>query len=269
MDRNACKGSITVFLSLACILFLSLICAVTESARIQGAKAQSANITGMGTFSLLSEFEKGLLEKYEIFSLDGAAAGSFQIQKVNSRFEEFVTQNANPKDGLLKSLAFDPWNLEVQKTEITGYALLTDNKGEAFYQQAVSYMEANIGVIALEELLNLANSTDEIEEKQEAYETSQSSNDGQLSELEDEKQEKLEVLESEALESGESTAVSVETVSNPLTEIAKLRSKSTLEIVTWNKTVSDKKVTLNSQPSKSTLRRGTLDIETEYSGLVS
>lgn len=269
MDRNACKGSITVFLSLACILFLSLICAVTESARIQGAKAQSANITGMGTFSLLSEFEKGLLEKYEIFSLDGAAAGSFQIQTVNSRFEEFVTQNANPKDGLLKSLAFDPWNLEVQKTEITGYALLTDNKGEAFYQQAVSYMEANIGVIALEELLNLANSTDEIEEKQEAYETSQSSNDGQLSELEDEKQEKLEILESEALESGENTAVSAETVSNPLTEIAKLRSKSTLEIVTWDKTVSGKKVTLNSQPSKSTLRKGTLDIETEYSGLVS
>ncbi|MCD7834141.1 MAG: DUF5702 domain-containing protein [Lachnospiraceae bacterium] len=269
MNRNACKGSITVFLSLACILFLSLICAVTESARVQGAKAQSANITGMGTFSLLSEFEKGLLEKYEIFSLDGASAGSFQIQTVNSRFEEFVTQNANPKDGLLKSLAFDPWNLEVQKTEITGYALLTDNKGEAFYQQAVSYMKANIGVIALEELLTLANSTDEIEEKQEAYETSQSSSDGQLSELEEEKQEKLEALESEALEAGEDTTASTETETNPLTEIAKLRSKSTLEIVTWDKTVSAKNVTLSSQPSKSTLRKGTLEIETEHSGLVS
>ncbi|MCD8104030.1 MAG: DUF5702 domain-containing protein [Lachnospiraceae bacterium] len=271
MDRrvHAYKGSITIFLSLACILFLSLICAVTESARIQGAKAQSANITGMGTFSLLSEFETGLLEKYEIFSLDGGSGGSFQIQTVNSRFEEFVTLNANPKTGLLKSLAFDPWNLAAESCEITGYALLTDDKGEAFYQQAVSYMKANIGVIALEELLKLAEGTDEIEKKQEEYETSQDNSDGQLSDLEDEKQEKLEVLESEALESGESTDISTETVGNPLTEIAKLRKKSTLEIVTWDKNISEKSVTLNSQPSKSSLRKGSLSMESEHSGLVS
>ncbi|MCD7884417.1 MAG: DUF5702 domain-containing protein [Lachnospiraceae bacterium] len=263
------KGSITIFLSLACILFLSLICAVTESARVQGAKTQSANITGMGTFSLLSEFEVGLLEKYEIFSLDGASQGSFQIQTLNERFEEFVSLNTSPKTGLLKSLAFDPWNLAVETCEITGYALLTDNKGEAFYQQAVSYMKANIGVIALEELLELANGTEEIEKKQEEYEASQDDSDGQLSELEDEKQEKLDVLESEAQESGEDTAASVQTVGNPLTEIAKLRKKSTLEIVTWDKTISAKSVTLKSQPSKSSLRRGSLSIEEEHSGLVS
>ncbi|MCD7818664.1 MAG: hypothetical protein LUH07_06390, partial [Lachnospiraceae bacterium] len=211
MNRTVYKGSITVFLSLACILFLSLICAVTESARVQGAKAQSANITGMGTFSLLSEFETKLLEKYEIFSLDGASGGSFQIQTVNSRFEEFITQNANPKTGLLKSLAFDPWNLEVENTEISGYALLTDSKGEAFYQQAVTYMKANISVIALEEILTLADSTDEIEKKQEEYEKSQDNSDGQLSDLEDAKQERLEELESEESGAGDEAEVSAKT----------------------------------------------------------
>ncbi|MCD7736220.1 MAG: DUF5702 domain-containing protein [Lachnospiraceae bacterium] len=269
MDRKALKGSITVFLSLACILFLSLICAVTESARIQGAKAQSANITGMGTFSLLSEFETKLLEKYEIFSLDGASEGSFQIQEINSRFEKYINLNANPKTGILKTLAFDPWRLELEKGEITGYALLTDNRGEPFYQQVVSYMKANIGVIALEEILKLAGSTDEIEKKQEAYEKSQSSSDGQLSDLEDEKQEKLEILESESQGSGTDAETATGTEGNPLTEIAKLRKKSTLEIVTWDKTVSEKSVSLSSQPSKSRLRTGNLDIETEHSGLVS
>ncbi|MCD7745385.1 MAG: DUF5702 domain-containing protein [Lachnospiraceae bacterium] len=283
MNRNAYKGSITIFLSLACILFLALICAVTESARVQGAKAQSANITGMGTVSLLSEFEPKLLEKYEIFSLDGAAGGSFRIQTVNSRFEEFITRNTNPKRGLLMSLTFDPWCLELKSCEITDYALLTDDKGEAFYQQAVSYMKANVGVIALEELLKLANSTDEIEEKQEAYETSQNSNDGQMSGLEEEKQEKLEALESEAADSGSDTSnsgsgasnsgsdasASDQAAGNPLTEIAKLRKKSTLEIVTWDKTLSEKSVTLNQQPSKSNLRSGSLDLEAEHSGLVS
>ena len=73
MDRRGQKGSITIFLSLVCILFLSLICAAAESARVQGAKAQSANITGMGNFSLLAEFDRKLLEKYNIFSLDAAS----------------------------------------------------------------------------------------------------------------------------------------------------------------------------------------------------
>ena len=63
MDRFGQKGSITVFLSLVCILFLSLICASVESARFQGARAQTANIAGMSTFSLLVEFAKPLLEK--------------------------------------------------------------------------------------------------------------------------------------------------------------------------------------------------------------
>ena len=66
MYRDGQKGSITVFLSLTCILFLALICTVIESARVQGAKAQTANILGMGNVSLLGEFEKELLERYEV-----------------------------------------------------------------------------------------------------------------------------------------------------------------------------------------------------------
>lgn len=66
MCREKEKGAITVFLSLTCILFLALICSVVESARVQGARAQTANITGMGNFSVLGEFEKALLDQYEI-----------------------------------------------------------------------------------------------------------------------------------------------------------------------------------------------------------
>ena len=62
MGRKEFKGSITVFFSMVCLLFLSLICATVESARIQGAKAQAANIIGMGNFSWLGEYENGLLE---------------------------------------------------------------------------------------------------------------------------------------------------------------------------------------------------------------
>lgn len=268
-NRKGLKASITVFLSLSCILFLSLICAVTESARIQGAKAQSANITGMGTFSLLGEFENELLEKYEIFSLDGTyGSGSFQLQKVNSRLQEYISYNTDPKKDIFSVWTFDPWRLELTDSKISGYALLTDNNGEAFYQQAVSYMKENIGTAALEKLLDYVKDTDEIEEKQETYEKNESENDGTISALEAEKQQKLDELESEAQESG-AVEVLPEEQTNPLSEIAKLRKKSTLEIVTWDKAISQKSVTLRTQPSKSTRQRGNLTLDAENSGLTA
>ena len=46
------RGAITVFFSLVSVLFLSLICTAAESARIQGARAQAANIADMGNYSV-------------------------------------------------------------------------------------------------------------------------------------------------------------------------------------------------------------------------
>ena len=91
MRRHEVKGTITVFLSLLSVIFLSLICTVIESARVAGARAQTANITDMGNYSVFSEYEKKLLEKYEIFSIDGSyGTGEFSIDKVNERMKQFM-----------------------------------------------------------------------------------------------------------------------------------------------------------------------------------
>lgn len=282
MNRKGYKGSITVFLSLASILFLSLICAVVESARVQGAKAQTANITGMGTFSVLGEFEGGLLEKYNIFSLDGSyGSGSFQIQKVNQQLQNYISYNANPGKDLFSPLCFDPWRLELTDSGITGYTLLTDEKGEPFYQQAVAYMKENAAVLAIDKLLEYTKDIDQIQKSQDNYENSQRNNEDQLSGLEEEKQNKIEELESEAAGgnqtdivlpgAGESETATVpaQPTTNPLTEIAKLRKKSTLDIVTWDKQLSEKKIKSRGFPSGGVGKKGNMKIEKKHSGLVS
>lgn len=272
MDRWGLKGSITIFFSLTCILFLSFICAVIESARVQGAKAQTANIMGMGNFSLLGEFENGLLEKYEIFSLDGSyGQGKFQIEKVNERLQEYISYNANPKKDIFSLWCFDPWNLELTESDVSEYALLTDEKGEPFYQQAVAYMKANAASIAVDKLMEYTKDTEEIEKWQEKYEESKKSNDSQISDLEKEKQEKIESMESEAKEAeekGEIVVVQEEPKENPLKEIAKLQKKSVLSIVTWDKEISEKTINTWNFPSKNRNRKGNLKIEKKYGGLV-
>ena len=83
-------GSVTVFFSLTGVLILCLLLAVVEAVRIQGAKAQTASLEGVANFSVLAEYEKNLLEEFEIFALDGAGgSGSFQIQKSEIHFEIF------------------------------------------------------------------------------------------------------------------------------------------------------------------------------------
>lgn len=270
MYREGQKGSITVFLSLVCILFLSLICTAAESARVQGARAQTANLTGMGNFSLLAEFERNLLDKYDIFGLDTSyGSGTFGIYKTAQRFEELLSYNANPKKDLFSVWCFDPWNLRLTHSEISGYALLTDEKGEAFYQQAVSYMKTNLGTEAVSALLEYARDTDQIEKNQEEYERSRKENDAQMSDLESQKEQRIQEMESEQAEAGGSVSQPQSEGKNPLLEIAKLRMRSTLSIVTGGKAISQNTVTLTQLPSRQITKKGSLDLEKKHKGLAS
>ncbi len=267
MGRKSFQASITVFLSLVCILFLALICAATESARMQGAKAQSAAVTGMATFSLMSEFEPALLKKYELFALDGGRSGSFQSQAVNEKLKTYLSTNANPKDGLLKSFHFDPWNLKLQESSVCGYALLTDDNGEAFYQQAVSYMKQNLPFFAIDELFKLADNED-LFRKEEAYESARKNSDSQMQQIEVQEEEMLQQIE-EGEETGNLSVTVQESVENPIPILKALRKGVILTIVAGDKPISEKSIRKKELPSGRSLQKGTMELEKEHSGILS
>lgn len=269
MSRKGQKGSVTVFLSLTCILFLCLICAIVESVRLQGAKAQTANIVGMSNFSVLGEFEKQLLEDYDIFSVDGSyGSGSFGIEKVESRLNTFLTCNANPKEGVFSVWCFDPWQLQLTESNLSKYALLTDEDGEAFYQQAVAYMKTNTAAFAIDTLMEYAKNTDKIQEWEKEYERRKNENENSLEALEQERRDRMEELESEA-EAGHEDSIPNDRQKNPLKEIAKLRKKSQLAIVTGDQEISQRHLTSFRLPSRKWLRKGTLKLEKKQKGLLA
>lgn len=275
MKRCEAKGSLTVFFSLITTLVLSLICTGIESVRIQGARAQAVNVAGLGNYSVFGEFEKKLLEDYELFAVNGAyGTGDFSIERVNDRLKHFISCNTNVQQEGLEGLCFEPWKLKLKSSKIREYALLTDQNGEAFYQQAVAYMKATAATSIMRELFQYYTDSQIAKEGQEYYEKEKRASAVQMQELEKtEEEKKQESLQKESEETGLTTtegelsdAVKKE---NPLKTINKLKRKSLLRIVCGSAEISSKTVSNGRLASKRSRKKGTMKIKEEHGGLAS
>ena len=115
------KGEITAFLALIFILILSLTGALLESASIQIAKTRKRADTLLALESVFAQYQKELLEDYDIFGYQNQSEGA-----------------------LLNQLAYygaKNMNHSMEKVEY-----LTDEKGAPFYRQAVTYAKSILGI---------------------------------------------------------------------------------------------------------------------------
>ena len=191
MKRCYGKGTISVFLSLVSVLFLSLLCTAEESARIEGCRAKAAAALDMGMFSVMGEFERELLERYDVFFLDGAAgSGSFNQDQLNQTLQEYMTYNVSPNKGLLLS-RFDIFSQNMTSSVITGTVRATDEKGAAFYQQAVGFMRENLGTEFISIWLERMKDGQQLENAEEIYKSRDESISESLKQME-EAQKQLE-----------------------------------------------------------------------------
>lgn len=140
------SGEITAFLSLIFVLLISFILALTESASIQTTKNQKRLDVDRAIFSVFGEYQKELLENYEVFGLDVSyQSGTYEESK------------------LLDRLAY--YGSEGIEQEITDIQLLTDNDGQAFREQVLAFMEEKDGIAVMQELTGLAEKWEETEIK--------------------------------------------------------------------------------------------------------
>lgn len=272
------KGAITVFLSLVSVLFLSLICTLAESARTQGARVKAEAVLNMGLFSVFGEYEKKLLKQYDVLFLDGAyGSGAYHTDKVRLRMEDFMSYNINPGKGFSGS-TFDPLKLQLEESDIKGIVLATDEKGEPFYQQAVTFMKDNLGTEILNKLKTDSDKAKEQEEAQKLYEKSDENNVKQLEDLKKQEEERIEQEKQEAENNSSDAQTDAEMpgtpeevpapVENPLEIIKKVKEMGILALVLKDPdSLSQKAVDLSSVPSGRSLEKGNLPIIKEQSGL--
>ena len=139
------RGSITLFLALILSLLLSLVCTSIESVRMASARTQILNSMDIGLYSVFGQYDRKLLEEYDLFVLDGSmGGGQLNLAKICDNLESYMKP-------VLKQ---NSQKLELHQSGLTGYRLLTDECGEVFYQQIVQYMQETLGSQGVQLLLN-------------------------------------------------------------------------------------------------------------------
>ncbi|MBC5689214.1 hypothetical protein H8S37_09820 [Mediterraneibacter sp. NSJ-55] len=138
------KGEVTAFLSLIFILLISFIMGVMEAAVIQEQKSKSRIDTDAAVYSVFGEYQKELFQEYQIFGMEGSyETGDFNEQNIIRRMHYYGTTG--------------------MQHEIEAIQLLTDNQGQAFREQVVTYMEQKTGISTVKEIADMTESWKEQE----------------------------------------------------------------------------------------------------------
>lgn len=125
--------NLLVLVSLIVVLLISFIFGIIEITVIQTEKNLSRICADGAIFSVFGEYESQLMEAYHIFGLDGSyGTGEFNEDKIIGRMHYYSNKNIDYK--------------------INGIQYLTDNKGQAFREQVLTYMEQKYGIGLIEDL---------------------------------------------------------------------------------------------------------------------
>ena len=135
MVKTVKKGSITIFLALILSLILSLVSASIESVRMSAARTQILNSMDIGLYSLFGQYDRTLLEDYDLFALYAGGKEEPDMASVYENFQSYMKP-------VLKQ---NSQKLELLQGGFNGYRMLTDGNGEVFFGQAVRYMRETLG----------------------------------------------------------------------------------------------------------------------------
>ena len=129
------RGSITVFMALILSLLVGLCYAGIRSVRSAAARVQALSAVDVGLYSLFAQYDRALLDQYDIFALDASGGdGLLEMGPLYGAFEKYM-------NGVLTQNSQSLWAVQ---GGFSGYALLTDDGGEVFYRQVVRYMKDTI-----------------------------------------------------------------------------------------------------------------------------
>lgn len=133
------KGSMTIFLALTVLSFFSFCLVLIEGTRIYFLRMQAMQAMELAEFSVLSEYQQEILEKYHLFFLDlDYEQGEESVGILERRAQNYLTKNVT----------------EIQTKELAArkFYRATDGGGSVFFKQVTEWMKLKSGYVVFGEL---------------------------------------------------------------------------------------------------------------------
>ena len=136
------KGSITVFFALIITAVASLILTSFTAVKIQAGRMMLANSADQALFSLFSEYDRDLAERYGLYFIDmGMDTGSLCPGECIDFIDDCAGRILDPSSALLPVMGKNILNIVPCETSIDAYRLLFEDKGSPAASQIVDYMK--------------------------------------------------------------------------------------------------------------------------------
>lgn len=152
------KGSLTIAMSLMLSVLLSMLFACVRLAQVQCGRVQAAHAADTGMYSVFAEYDKDLLEDYDLYFLDGGYGGSsLDSYRIVEQMEH--SMEAALSSGLTRC--------RTVSCSLTGYRLATDELGKSFRIQAARAVKNTLGSQAIGSLREFLRQSSQVADDQQ------------------------------------------------------------------------------------------------------
>ena len=153
MTEKEVGGYLTVMLSLTLSVFISLCLVLILGVRENTEKLEAECVTDIAMNSVLAEYHRELLNRYDLFFIDTSYGTSFpSYEQTEARLEYYIKRNLSSEGVFLSTLYRKPLELVPEDAEITAVSVASDEGGKVLRRQAVDVMYQRVGLSYLEQL---------------------------------------------------------------------------------------------------------------------
>ena len=146
---------ITLYLTLTLGIMLSLVFVLFEAVRDKTIRTETEGVMDLGLFSVFGEFNRQLLEQYDLFFIDTSyGEGVPDIQRSEEHLQYYMNENFQ-KERMQGGLGFrDLTNLSCDNVEYECFMYASDKQGQVLKAQILDYMQDKKGIGSAEKLLS-------------------------------------------------------------------------------------------------------------------
>lgn len=153
MTGKCVGGYLTVMLSLTLSILISFCLVLILGVRENAEKLEVECVTDIAMNSVLAEYHRELLDRYDLFFIDTSyGTSSPSYEQTEARLEYYIKRNLTGEGVFLSALYRAPLSLEPEDAEITAVSVASDEGGKVLRRQAVEVMYQRVGLSYLEQL---------------------------------------------------------------------------------------------------------------------